>query len=130
MFLLLMTTPKFSKNYGMDKIITEEVVNKLDMFQYIFKKNRRIWLVIFINNFSRCRYAVYLHRVQIIMANSHCSFEVISYGTSGNKQTSQSDMENIAYNCTLTYGTCESFGSVYSFCINVNDRSYFSRTNN
>ena len=29
------------------------------------------------------------------------------------------------YNCTVTYGTCESFGSVYSFCINVYDVSYF-----
>ena len=34
-------------------------------------------------------------------------------------------MENVAYNFTLTYGTCESFGSVYSICINVYDRSYF-----
>ena len=34
-------------------------------------------------------------------------------------------MENVAYNYTLTFGTCESFGSVYSFCISVYDRSYF-----
>ena len=34
-------------------------------------------------------------------------------------------MDNVAYNCTLSYGTCEIFGSVYSFCINVYDRSYF-----
>ena len=33
-------------------------------------------------------------------------------------------MENVAYNCALTYGTCKSFGSVYSFCINVYKRSY------
>ena len=34
-------------------------------------------------------------------------------------------MDNIKYNCTLTYVTCESFRSVYSFCINVYDRSFF-----
>ena len=33
-------------------------------------------------------------------------------------------MENVAYNCTLSYGTCYIFGSVYSFCINLYDRSY------
>ena len=27
------------------------------------------------------------------------------------------------YNCTRTYGTCKSFGSVYSFCINIYGRS-------
>ena len=34
-------------------------------------------------------------------------------------------MENVAYNFTLTYGTCDSFGSVYSFFINIYERSYF-----
>ena len=34
-------------------------------------------------------------------------------------------MENVTYNCTLTYGTCKSPGSLYSFCINVYNRSYF-----
>ena len=34
-------------------------------------------------------------------------------------------MENVAYNCTLSYGTCYSFISVYSFCINVYERLYF-----
>ena len=39
-------------------------------------------------------------------------------------------MENVAYNYTLNYGTCESFGSVYSFYINVYHRLYFSSTTN
>ena len=34
-------------------------------------------------------------------------------------------MDNIRYNCSITYGICESLGRVYSFFINVNDRSYF-----
>ena len=34
-------------------------------------------------------------------------------------------MENVSYNYTLTFGTCNIFGSVYSFCISVYDRSYF-----
>ena len=33
-------------------------------------------------------------------------------------------MENVAYNYTLAFGTCKSFGSVYSFCISVYNRSY------
>ena len=35
-------------------------------------------------------------------------------------------MENVAYNYTPAFGTCESFGSVYTFCISVYDKSYFS----
>ena len=31
----------------------------------------------------------------------------------------------MTYNCTLTYDTCKSFGSVYSFRIHVYGRSYF-----
>ena len=34
-------------------------------------------------------------------------------------------MENVMYNCTLTYGICESFGSLYSFQMNLYIRSYF-----
>ena len=34
-------------------------------------------------------------------------------------------MENVTYNCTLTYGTCEIFGSLYSFQNNAYGRSYF-----
>ena len=34
-------------------------------------------------------------------------------------------MENVAYNYTLAFGTCKSFGSVYTFCISVYNRSYF-----
>ena len=34
-------------------------------------------------------------------------------------------MENFIYNCTLTYVTCESFGRVYLFCINIYGRLYF-----
>ena len=82
------------------------------------------------NNFSRCRYVIYLHRVPGCMPNPQCSFDVRSSGKPGNERTSQSYMENITYNYTLTCGTCESLGSVYSFCINVYDRSYFPGTTN
>ena len=34
-------------------------------------------------------------------------------------------MDNVAYNCILTYGTCEIFGSVYSFWSNLYVRSNF-----
>ena len=47
------------------------------------------------------------------------SFDVSGSVTSRNERTGQSDMENVAYNFTLSYGTCESFRSVYSFSINV-----------
>ena len=39
-------------------------------------------------------------------------------------------MENVVYNCTLSYGTCQSLGRVYSFFINVYDISYLSGSNN
>ena len=78
----------------------------------------------------RCRYAIYLHGVPGRMPNSRCSFDVGNSGTSVNEWTSQSDMENITYNYTLTYGICKSFGSEYSFLIHVNVRSYFPGTTN
>ena len=81
-------------------------------------------------NFSRCRDAIYLGGVQRIIPNSRGSLEVSISGTSVNERTGQSDMENVAYNCTLTYGTCEVLGSVYSFFINVYDRSYLSGSTN
>ena len=46
---------KIPKLYGMEKLSTEEVVDKLDMFQSRFGENRRIWIVRFRKNFSRCR---------------------------------------------------------------------------
>ena len=58
------------------------------------------------------------------MPNLRCLFDFSIFGISGNEQTSQSETENITYNCTLTYGTYKSFVSVHSFCINVYGRSY------
>ena len=82
------------------------------------------------NNFSRFRIAIYLNGVQRIMPNSQSSLDVSSSGTSTNERTGRSNMENVAYNCTLSYGTCESFKSVYSFYINVYNISYFSGSTN
>ena len=76
-------------------------------------------------NLSICRVAIYLNIVQIIIPNFWSSLDVRSSGTTGNERTGQSDMENVAYNFTLSYGTCESFGSAYSFCINIYNISYF-----
>ena len=64
------------------------------------------------------------------MKNPQCLTHVSSSGESGNYWTSQRDMENVAYNFTLTYGTCESFGSLYSFHVNVYFRSYNTGTTN
>ena len=79
----------------------------------------------FRKNFSRQSHTIYLHKYQIIMPITRCSFDVSNYGTSGNEQTGKSDMENIANICILTYGTCKILGSVYSFCVNLYDKSYF-----
>ena len=99
----------------MDKITTEEVMDTLDMFQYRSGKIENNWLLGFRNNFSRCRHAIYLHGVQGRMKNLWCEFEVSSSGTPVDKQIGQSYMENVMYNCTLYYGTCESLGIIYSF---------------
>ena len=116
--------------YGMDKTATEEVMGKLYMFKSRFGKNGQTWLVGFRNNLIMFRYAIYLHIFQGLIPNPWCSFDVSRSRKLVNEQTGQSDMENVTYNFTLTYGTCKSFGSLYSFRINVYDRSYFSSTTN
>ena len=59
------------------------------------------------------------------MSNSRSSFNVSGTRTPRNEWTSWSYMENTAYNCTLSYGTCKSSRKLYTFCFNVHDRSYF-----
>ena len=81
-------------------------MNKLDMFQSRFGKNRQIWMVGFRKNFRRCKEVIYLDRVQRIIPNSRSSFDVSGSGTLGNERISRSDMENGVYNCTLSYDTC------------------------
>ena len=51
---------KIPKDYVTEKIYTEEVMGKLDMFQSRFGTNRQIWMVGLKNNFSRRRGAIYL----------------------------------------------------------------------
>ena len=53
------------KIYGMENITTEEVVDKLDMFQSRFRKMDQFGWWDLEKNLSRCRYAVYLNGVQI-----------------------------------------------------------------
>ena len=51
---------KIPKIYGMEKIATEEVMDKLDMSQSRFGKiDEYGWW--YLERFSRCRYAIYLH---------------------------------------------------------------------
>ena len=114
----------------MEKITTEEVMDKLDMFQSRFGKNGRIWMVVFRNNSRRCRYTIYLDILLRRMPNSQSSFDVSGSGTSGNEQKSRNYTENVAYNRTLSYGTCQSFGSVYSVCIDVYNRSHILGSTN
>ena len=49
---------------------------------------------------------IYLDGVQRRVPNLRSKSDVSASGTSGNELTSQSDMENVAYNCTLSNGTC------------------------
>ena len=53
-------------------------------------------MVGFRNNFSRCRYSIYLHRVQGKITNPGCSFDVSRSVTSGNERAGKIDM----YVCT------------------------------
>ena len=55
---------KIPKDYVTEKISTEEVMGKLDMFQSRFGTNRQIWMVGLKNNFSRRRGAIYLDEFQ------------------------------------------------------------------
>ena len=52
--------------------------------------NRRIWMVGFRNNLSRCRIEIYLDGVQRIMPNLRSSFDVRGFGKSVNERTSRS----------------------------------------
>ena len=105
-------------------------MDKLDMFQYRFFFNGRIRLVGFGKNFIRCRYTIYLHRVQGRISNPQCKSYVSNSRASGNEQRSKNNTENVAYDFKLTYGTCVSFGILYSLCINAYSGSYFPSTNN
>ena len=79
---------------------TEEVMDKLDVFQFIFGKidEFRWW------------------DLEIISADAGLQFVWTDFkeelktcgvtGKSGNERTSQRYTENVAYNCTLSYGTC------------------------
>ena len=55
-------------------------------------------MVGFRKNFRKYRNTVYLDRVQRIIPKLWSSFEVSGSGTPVNERTSQSDMENVAYN--------------------------------
>ena len=126
-FYLLMHTQKFQNFMVWIKLPQKKWWISWVCFS-IYLENRRIWMVGFGKNFSRCRYAIYLQGVQGLIPNLWCSFDVRISVTSLNEWKSWSDMENVTYNCTPTYGTRKSFVSVYSFCINVYDKSYFPGT--
>ena len=93
---------KIPNLYIIKKISTEEVMYNPDMLQSRFVKNKRICMVRFRNNFSRCMITTYLDGVQRRMPNLRSLFDISISRTSGKERTSQSDMENAAYNCTLS----------------------------
>ena len=76
---------KIPKSYGMEKITTEEVMDKLDMFQSRLGKIDEFG---FRRNFSKIREAIYLDGVQRIMPSLRSSFDVSGSGTSGNERKS------------------------------------------
>ena len=90
----------------MEKFSTEEDMGKLDMFQSRFREIDEFVKVVFVKISSRCMIAIYLDGIQRRMPNSRSSLGSGSSGTSGKNRTSQSDTENVAYNCTLSYSTC------------------------
>ena len=59
-------------------------------------------MVGFGNNFSRCRYTIYLEGVPRKIPNSWISFDVSGTVTSGNEQTGQSDMENVVVHARVS----------------------------
>ena len=90
----------------MEKITTEEFMDNLDMLQ---SRSGQIdefgwWYLEGIS--ADVGKKVYLNGYQRIMPSSRSSFEVSGAGTSVNELTRRSDMDNIAYNFTLSYGTC------------------------
>ena len=107
--LIVYAYSKIPKLYGLAGNSREEVVDNLDMFQSRFGTINKFGWWDLKKNLSRCRVSIDLHEVQIIMPKLRGYLEVSSYRTSLNEWTGQSYIENIAYNFTLSYGTCENF---------------------
>ena len=85
--LIVHALSKSLKLYGMEIFTTEQVMDKLDMFQSRFGKIDKFgWWDL--EKISRCRYSTYLHGVTGLMSNPQCSFDISSSGISGNEVTS------------------------------------------
>ena len=82
------------------------MIDKLDMFQSTFGKIDEFGWWDLERVSADADLQIYLNVVQRTMPNLWGSLDVRSSGTSVNERTDRSDIENFAYNCTLTYGTC------------------------
>ena len=80
----------------MERITTEEMMDKLDMFQSRFGKIDGFgwWYLERISADSGTQ--IYLHGVSGRMSNPQCLAYVSSSRSSGNEWTSQSDTDNVA----------------------------------
>ena len=89
----------------MERITTEELMNKLNMFKSIFGEIEEFvwWVLERILAHAGTQFTSKEFKVRI--PNLWISFGVSITGTSGNEQTSRSDTENVEYNCTFSYGT-------------------------
>ena len=64
------------------------------------------------------------------MSNLRSSFNVSSTQPPRNEWIGWSYMENTAYNCARSNGTCKSSRNLYTFRSNLQDRSYLSGSTN
>ena len=81
-------------------------MEKLDMFLYIFGEIDKFgWLYLKILS----KYAEFQDKCQTYSVH----FDVSISKKSGNERTKWSGMDNVIYNYTLAYDTCDSFISVY-----------------
>ena len=105
-------------------------MDKLDMFQYIFGRiDTFIWWYLQIISADE---GTQFTSMEFQDKYQTCSVHIFlaSPEHQEKERTSWSDMDNNAYDCTITYATCNSFGSLYSFHSNIYGRSYLPGNTN
>ena len=95
-----------TKFYGMDKITTVEVMDNLDMFQSrCVKIDEFVWWDLeIISADAGMQFTSTEFKEECQTCGVHLKLSAPEHQK--NEWTRQSYMENVAYNCTLSYGTC------------------------
>ena len=113
----------------MEKITREEVMEKLHMFQSIFGEIDEFgwWDLERISADAGTQFTSTEFKEECQTHGVHLTLEAPEHQEiNGKVEVTWRTLRAVA----LSYGTCWSFGSIYSFCVNVYGRSNISRSTN